>query len=51
MDRGALRATVYGITKSRTRLSDLTLSLYFSKALLITMGKFILLRRPCLHPL
>ena len=28
MDRGGWRATVHGVTKSRTRLSDLTLSLF-----------------------
>ena len=42
MDRGARQATVHGVTKSQTRLSDLTLSLYFSKAMLTTMRKFIL---------
>ena len=42
MDRGARQDTVHGVTKSQTRLSDLTLSLYFSKAMLTTMGKFIL---------
>ena len=29
MDGGALRATVHGVTKSRTRLSDFTFTLYF----------------------
>ena len=28
MDRGAWQATVHGVAKSRTRLSDFTLSLY-----------------------
>ena len=29
MDRGAWQATVHGVTKSRTRLSDFTFTFYF----------------------
>ena len=29
MDGGALRATVHGVTKSRTRLSDFTFTFHF----------------------
>ena len=29
MDRGASQATVYGVTKSRTRLSDFTFTFHF----------------------
>ena len=40
MDRGAWRATVHGVTKNRTQLSDLRLPEYLTANCLCTLGHF-----------
>ena len=42
MDRGAWKATVYGVAKSRTRLSDITFTLVLFSLLIPKMSMFTL---------